>query len=118
MITPEEREEIILAAIERTLLSIPEVIGNLMANHAALHKINIKFYKAYPEFMGRKDIVQAVVEALEGKNPTKNYEELLEEAVPEIKRRMLIAQDLNVTVKPDAMPRDFAHVNPEENGLI
>jgi len=107
VVTKEEREEIICAAVERTLLTIPEVVGNLMANHAALHKINTGFYKAHPEFADRKDVVQSVVEMIEGKNPIMKYEDILDKAVPEITRRMTIIQDVDVETKPKRMPRDF-----------
>ena len=118
MITEDEKNEIINEAVERTLLMIPEVVGNLMANHAALHKINTKFYKDHPEFAGRKDIVQAVVEMIEGKNPIMKYEDLLEKAVPEIERRMIIVQDVNVDTKPEAIPTDFKDVDFSGNGVL
>ena len=118
MLTPEEKDEIINAAVERTLLMIPEVVGNLMANHAMLHKINKKFYEEHPEFSGRKDIVQAVIEYMEGKNPTVKYEELLQKAVPEIKRRLTIAQDVEVKTSPKELPRDFSHADMTGNGCI
>ena len=107
MITEEEKEEIIALATERMLLTIPEVIGNLMSNHAALHKINIKFYTDHPEFADRKDIVQAVVEMIEGKNPLMKYEELLERATPEITRRLLITKDLDMVNGPKNIPTNF-----------
>jgi hypothetical protein len=108
MVTDEERNEIINAAVERTLLAIPEVVGNLMANHAALHKINSAFYKKYPEFSGRKDIVQSVVEMIEGKNPTMEYEKMLELAVPEIRKRLIIVKDVDVKGSPKEMKKDFS----------
>jgi len=118
MITKEEREEIINSAVEKTLLMIPEVVGNLLANHAALHKINAEFYKAHPEFSKRKDIVQVVVEMIEGKNPLMEYGEILEKAVPEIKRQLIIAQDVNTTDMPTVMPKDFSSIDLPDNGII
>ena len=118
MLTLEEKEEIINAAVERTLLSIPEVIGNLMANHAALHKINLKFYQEHPEFRGKKDVVQSIVEMVEGKNPLLSYEEILTKAVPEIKQRLLIMGDLNMTEIKRDIPRDFSHVDLSPNGVL
>ena len=48
MIDEKERqdivEEAVSKAVEKTLLMIPEVIGNLMSSHASLHKINTEFY--------------------------------------------------------------------------
>ncbi|MHA1481887.1 MAG: hypothetical protein ACTSQA_00430 [Candidatus Heimdallarchaeaceae archaeon] len=118
MITQEERDSIINEAVEKTLLSIPEVIGNLMANHAALHKINNKFYKDHPEFSTRRDIVQTVVEMVEGKNPTMQYEDILEKAVPEIKRMITISSDINVSSSPAKLERNFSDVDMSQNGCV
>ena len=118
MITEEEKNEIINAAVERTLLAIPEVVGNLMANHAILHKINTAFYKEHSEFASRKDIVQSVVEMIEGKNPTLKYEDILERAVPEIKRRLIIAADVNTTDPVEKIPRNFNDIDISQNGEI
>lgn len=118
MITQEEKEEIIAAAVERTLLAIPDVIGNLMANHAMLHKLNSQFYKDHPEFAKRKDIVQAVVEYTEGKNPLSKYEDILQKAVPEIERRLLIAKDVNVDTVQKNIQRDFSSVDTSQNGVL
>jgi len=108
MIEEKERNEIIEEAInkavEKTLLMIPEVIGNLMSSHAALHKINTKFYADYPEFKDRKDVVANVVEMIEGKNPLADYQTILEKAVPEIRQRVLTMKSL-----------DMKNVNPTPN---
>jgi len=104
MITQEEKDEIINAAVEKTLLLIPETVGSLMASHAALHKINSKFYTDYPEFRDRKDVVASVVEMIEGKDPLATYENILKQAVPEIRERLLTMKNLNmenVTSKPN-----------------
>jgi len=118
MLTQEEKEEIIAAAVERTLLAIPDVIGNLMANHAMLHKLNSQFYKDHPEFAKRKDVVQSVVEMVEGKNPLASYEDILEKAVPEISRRISVMQDLDITNPVTVMPRDFRQIETSNNGVI
>ena len=118
MLTQEEREEIISAAVERTLLAIPDVIGNLMANHAMLHKLNSQFYKDHPEFAKRKDIVQAAVEYVEGKNPLLKYEEILQKAIPEIERRMIAVKDVNVDSVAKVIPKDFSSVDISQNGVL
>ena len=118
MITEEEKSEIIGLAVERAILAMPEVVGNLMANHAALHKMNSEFYKVHPEFAERKDVVQSVVEMVEGKNPLDNYEKILEKSVPEIKRRLIAMQDINVTDVAKALPRDFSKLNTSSNGVL
>ena len=60
MITEEEKEEIINKAVERALLMLPDTVGNLIANHVALSKLNSKFYADHPEFRDKKDIVASV----------------------------------------------------------
>ena len=96
MITEEEKEEIINKAVERALLLLPDTVGNLIANHVALSKLNSKFYADHPEFRDKKDIVALVVEMVEGRNPLDKYEDLLKKAVPEIKRRIDTLQSLDM----------------------
>jgi hypothetical protein len=118
MLTQEEKDELIGLAVEKCLLVLPEVIGNLMANHAMLHKINRKFYTDHPEFASRKDVVQAVVENMEGKFPLLPYEELLQKATPEITRRMDIVKTLSVDTVQDELPRDFSSMTLPGNGNL
>jgi len=96
MITAEEREEIIAEAIERTLLAIPDVVGNLMVNQAMMIKNNKKFYDKYPEFKSHKDLVSSVIEMTEGSNPLEDHEKVLEKAVPEIRKRLMTLNTLDV----------------------
>ena len=98
MITDKEREEIILAAVERCYLGVPELIGNLMAHHAALNKINKEFYGQHPEFSKHRDVVQKVVEAVEGANPVADYKDILKNAIPEIRKRIDTLGKLNMDV--------------------
>ena len=102
--TEEEKEEFANKIIERVYLGIPELIGNLMAQHALQHKINTKFYQDYPEFKDKKQIVASVVEMMEGRNPLKPYDEILKDSVPEIRKRIEIVGKL-----------DTASINPGAN---
>jgi len=95
MISEEEKEEIINKAVEKALLMIPEVIGNLMAQNAIMMKVNTKFYNDNPEFKNYKHIVASVVEMEESKNPNVNYEKLLYDCVPEIKRRIAMTNKIS-----------------------
>jgi hypothetical protein len=104
MVTPEEREEIINAAMEKTLLSIPDVIRGLIDNQITMIKNNKEFYSAHPEFVNHKDIVASVIEFTEGSNPFIKNKELLEKAVPEIKKRIAEVNRLGIAAsssKPD-----------------
>jgi hypothetical protein len=96
MITPEERESIILEAVERALLVLPETIGSLLTSHMALAKINSQFYKDHPEFKDKKDIVASIIEKIDGENPTLDYKDILGKAVPEIHRRIETVDSLNM----------------------
>jgi hypothetical protein len=101
--TKEERESIINEAVERTLLMIPEVIGNLIMNHAAKIRAGKLFYDKYPEFKSFSDIVASTIEEVEDKDFTKDMNEILELAVPEIKRRIEAVKNLDFksVKKPD-----------------
>jgi hypothetical protein len=96
MITPEEREEIINAAVEKALLVLPETVGSLITGHMALSKLNTQFYKDYPEFKDRKDIVASIIEKIDGENPALDYKDILGKAVPEIRRRIETVDSLNM----------------------
>ena len=100
MVTAEEREEIIVAAVERTLLAIPEVIGNLMVNHAMMAKINKEFYDKNKEFIPHKDVVRSVVEKVEGFNTVDDYDKILKDAVPEIKRVISTMKSMDTKTVP------------------
>ena len=111
MISDEEKIEIINLAVEKAILMIPEIVGNMMANHAALNKMNSEFYAKYPEFKDKKDIVASVIEMVDGKNPLLKYEDLLERAVPEIRERIKTVQNLNTLSITKNPSRDFSKMN-------
>ena len=107
MISPEERESIIREAVERALLVLPETVGTLMANQAAISKITSNFYSKYPEFKTHKGVVASVIEGVEAKNPVEDYERILNKAVPEIRKRikLLDSLDMKANKKPDLLIR-------------
>ena len=101
--TEEEKQEIIDRAVEKTLLMIPEVIGNLLTHHAALAEMNQKFYAQHGEFANYRDVVASVVEMVEGRQPTLAYKDILEKAVPIVRERLKTMQSLDMTTvkRPD-----------------
>jgi len=107
MMTSEEKQEIIDKAVEKALLMLPEVFGNLMANHAAMAKLNSVFYKDHPEFKDKKDIVVSVIEMVEGRDPTAEYKDILKEAVPEIKKRISHISNLDLEKVSSSPNRNF-----------
>lgn len=121
--TKEEREDIINEAVERVLLRIPETIGNLMARHAQMNKLNREFYSKYPEFKDYRDVVASVIEGVESDYPMTDYKKLLEKAVPQIKARIRRLDNLdteNVSSRPNLTFRDEAlsAERPSCNGEI
>lgn len=104
MITEKEKQEIIDKAVEKALLLLPETVGSLMVNQAALHKLNREFYTKYPEFNKQRDVVASVTESTEGKNPLMKYEDILKKAIPEIRQRIKTLETLDmrkVSKNPD-----------------
>lgn len=101
MISENERQgiinEAVEKAVERALLVLPEVIGNLITDHVAMAKINAEFYKAHPEFKDHKESVASVIEKVNGQNPLLNHKDLLNKAIPEIRERIKITESLDMT---------------------
>ena len=88
MLDKEERDSIINEAVEKALLLLPQTVGSLMANQAALFKLNKEFYEKYPDFAGHKQVVAAVLEKVDGDIPLASLEEKYEKAVPLIRERL------------------------------
>jgi len=103
MISEIEKNEIINAAVEKTLLKIPEVVGNLISTYADKIRTSEKFYNQYPEFNKHRQIVASAIEELESKSPGKALDKIIEDAVPVIRKRLESVKGLdNVTItKPD-----------------
>lgn len=97
MITPEEREEIITASVERALLMLPEVIGQLIQHKVGMKKMVEGFYADNKELIDYKEIVGNVMEEVESKNPGVKPSELMKEALPLIKRRIETVKSVDIT---------------------
>lgn len=109
-ITEEEKNEIIDMAVEKALLLLPETVGALMANHAAMAEINKKFYSDYPEFKNNRDAVMSVVEKIEGENPLLDHKGILKKAVPEIRKRIETLKKTNMTTISANPNRQFKQI--------
>ena len=86
--TPEERESIILEAVERAMLVVPDVWANLINDHKYSTTINADFQKAHSEFKGHGDIVTSVVAEIDGTFPLLSHEAKLKKAAPIIRERI------------------------------
>ncbi len=95
--TPEEREGIINEIIERIYLRLPEIIGNLITNHALKLRLSREFYEKYPDLKDHKTIVASVMERMEAADPSKPIELIMRDAVPEIRRQLKNLKNLNMT---------------------
>ncbi len=91
------KQDIINETSEKVMLAIPEVIGNMMTQHAVLRQVNEKFYKDNPDLVQHKDSVVSVVEMIENEMPFASYEDILKKSVPEIRRRVFTVKNLDVT---------------------
>jgi len=96
--TTEERESIINEAVERALLKIPEVVGTLMATYAGKVRDSKEFYDKHPEFNDHRNVVAAVIEDMENKNIGRSIKDLMEEAIPIIRKRILQTKSLDTKV--------------------
>lgn len=95
-ISEEQSQRIIDRAVEKTLLKIPEVIGNIITHHMSLIKLNKDFYDQNPELQKHKQTVATILEQVEGKNPFDDYSELLIKALPKIKEQVSLASGLDM----------------------
>ena len=76
------------SAVETAMKMTPELTASLIKNSLAIHRIKEKFYDDNPEFLKNKDLVQKVVQEVEGKNPGSDYQGILDKATPIIKQKL------------------------------
>ena len=100
MIALDEEERIVLKVVERVLTMMPEIIGNLIANHSANAEIKKDFYSKHPEFESHPEIVREVIAKIEGDNIGKPYDEILSLAIPRIKESINLRGSLNTSEVP------------------
>ena len=118
--TSEERQSIIdelkahidakiESETERAYLGLPEVIGSLMADNAALIETNKAFYKDHPEFKDHKVAVASVLEELSGKNPNRKMEQLTKDkdTIATIRERIKTEKRLDTTTVTDNPSRSY-----------
>lgn len=113
--TENEKQDIINEVVERILLMLPEIMGNLITNHISMLKTNRDFYLKHPELRDKKDIVTSVIEMIEGRDPTASHEDILRDALPEIKKRLGQIKDLNFkpVSEPNRSLKDLTFDNGE-----
>jgi hypothetical protein len=121
MISDEEKREIIEQAKQEFLVSLPDVIGNLMANHAMFAKMNKEFYQAHPEFKDHKEAVVSILGEVDGEDTLATYEEKLKKAIPRIQERIKVIKGLNMdsaAKTPNRHYPEFADKKAIDNGEL
>ncbi len=116
-VDPIERQEIINEAVEKAILALPDIMGNLIMSHIQSIKLNKAFYDKFPDFKNDKELVVAVIEKLENDNPGVDYQKLLDQAAPLIREQLgkIKNLDLKTVTKPS---RDLSRLNISNNGEL
>ena len=112
-LTQEQMNDLVFQVTEKVLLRMPEVLGNLMQEHVSIHATIKDFYKKYPHFVDNKLIVQKAVAQLESENPTVEYHELLEQAVPIIENNLKVTNQCDLKKK-----KKLEDLNLTTNGIL
>ncbi len=92
----EIKPRLLLEAAEKTLLMIPDTIGNLMTQHGALATMNTQFYRDNPDLVNEKATVMAVMELVDSQNPGLEYDKMIKKALPLIKDRIRNTKTLDM----------------------
>jgi hypothetical protein len=116
MISEEEREGIIAEAIERLLIVLPEVVGNLMQANVTYSKLSKKFYLENPDLVDHKDIVREMVNKVEGENPLLPHDQVLSKALPTIRDHIKLKGGL--CMGQASKPQTPVMFNDGDNGVI
>ena len=105
----EDRESLVQEVIGRMLKILPEVVGNLMATHALNSKLTQEFYKSNSDLKGHEDVIREVVSKVEMSTPLASYDNILKEALPEIRRQVKLKEGLSM---------DTPKIQPSINGAL
>jgi len=115
-ISEKDFNALVLAVTEKVLLRMPEVIGNLMMNHAEVNKLTKDFYGKNPSFKNDPVSVKSVISALEQDNAGMKYDKILELSEPMIRERMITVKSLNIKDLPKKEELDLSFDN--SNGVL
>ena len=96
--TPEEEARIVEKVTEVLYRSLPEIVGNIVKTTQGHTERFLDFYEKYPQFKPHSEVVGEVVSEMEGRDPLKSYDEILNEAVPRIQK--IIEAKGKVTMLP------------------
>jgi hypothetical protein len=97
-------------AVEDAIRQTPDLMLKLFVSQQAQQKLKLDFYEKNPEFKEHRDIVQALVQKVDGENPGKDYDFILGLAEPMI--RSAIAKLKALKALPTDKPKNF-----DSNGM-
>lgn len=109
-------DQMVDKVVEKVLLRIPDIIGNLIKNHANMQKLNYDFYQRYPEFQNHKGVVCSVIEMIESQNFSMQYEQILEKAAPMIQTKLNMIESTNIETLTNNFPKTVDL--PDSNGVL
>jgi len=91
ILSNEQMDQLVFDITEKILLRMPEVLGNLIKEHASMKKLTDSYLDENPNFKGHSLIIQKVLEKLEETNSGLAYEKLLVLATPKIKQQIALS---------------------------
>lgn len=103
-LTEEEKTELFLEFQQRFLLSMPDIIGNLINQHMNNYRLKEKLYSKYPELKKHPQLVAAGLLKTEGNNTLLPQDEIIERAIPTIKQLIADTKPLetgSIAKRPD-----------------
>lgn len=101
------------AAIEEAIKKLPDVVSRMVRNTTATQVMTKKFFSVNKGFDKHTDIVAGVIEDIESQYPNKDYKDILSDAIPIIKQKISITENL------PALSLDTpSSINLNGNGVI
>lgn len=97
----EEFERLKKEVVIEILNLMPEVIGNLMTQHAEHSKLRKEFYTENSQFKEHGEIVSAVIQRIESEKLGQNYEDILKKAIPQIQEQIKVKCGLDLSSVTD-----------------
>lgn len=101
------------AAIEAAIRKLPEVVSRMVANTTAVQTMTKDFFNRNKDFDTHKEIVAAVIQDVESKNPAWDYNKILNEAEGSIKEKIVATKNI-----PKLSLDKPTKVNLDGNGVI
>lgn len=99
--TSEEEKRIVDKVTENLYKSLPEIVANIVRSVQTHSQRFMEFYKKYPEFREYPEIVGETIQMVEGRDPLRPYDEVIELAVPEIRKAIQERKKVDMLPVPE-----------------